>query len=92
MSWGRALGPGMPSESLTRLEGDERRPGRYLRERATEGEFYFKSKFIADDLDMTPSQVGTLTDRLKGSASGLTIERWAYTNATTWRVTRADGD
>jgi hypothetical protein len=41
---------------------------------------------------MTPSQVGTLVDRLRESATGLEIERWAYTNATTWRVTRADGD
>ena len=82
----------MRSKTQTRLDGDERRLGRYLRERTEEGEFYFKSKFIADDLDMTPSQVGTLVDRLQGSAAGLDIERWAYTNATTWRVTRSDAD
>jgi hypothetical protein len=41
---------------------------------------------------MTPSQVGTLVDRLRESAAGLDIERWAYTNATTWRVTRTNGD
>lgn len=84
--------PGMTPEIKSRLDEGERRLGRYLHERTEDGEFYFKSKFIADDLDMTPSQVGTLVDRLRESATGLEIERWAYTNATTWRVTRADGD
>lgn len=82
----------MSSETRSRPDGDERRLGRYLRERCADGEYYFKSKYIADDLDMTPSQVGTLVDRLRESAAGLDIERWAYTNATTWRVTRTDGD
>ena len=80
---------GVTSDTRTGSDGKERRLRRYLRERAADGEFYFKSKFVADDLDMTPSQVGTLVDRLQGSATGLDIERWAYTNATTWRVTRA---
>ena len=82
----------MTTETRSQLDGDERRVGRYLRERAEDGEFYFKSKFVADDLDMTPSQIGTVVDRLRTSATGLDIERWAYTNATTWRVTRADED
>jgi hypothetical protein len=82
----------MTAETESGLDGAERRLGRYLRERAADGEFYFKSKFVADDVDMTPSQVGTVVDRLRGSATGLDIERWAYTNATTWRVTRTDGD
>lgn len=80
----------MTSEARSRSDGNERRLRRYLRERTEDGEYYFKSKFVADDLDMTPSQIGTLVDRLQGSATGLDIERWAYTNATTWRVTRPD--
>ena len=80
----------MTSEARSRSDGNERRLRRYLRARTEDGEFYFKSKFVADDLDMTPSQIGTLVDRLQGSATGLDIERWAYTNATTWRVTRTD--
>lgn len=79
----------MTSDTRTGSDGKELRLRRYLRERTEDGEYYFKSKFVADDLDMTPSQVGTLVDRLQGSAMGLDIERWAYTNATTWRVTRA---
>ena len=86
----RAAVGDMTSEARTGAKGDERRLRRYLRERTEDGEFYFKSKFVADDLDMTPSQIGTLVDRLQGSATGIDIERWAYTNATTWRVTRSE--
>lgn len=67
----------------------ERRLASYLRERAADGEFYFKSKFVADDLGMTPSQVGRLVSRLDDSVEDLEVERWSYTNATTWRVTTA---
>lgn len=68
-----------PAPPAERLE-------RHLRERAADGEFYFKSKFVADDLGLSPSEVGSLVAELQGTTAGLTIERWAYTNATTWRV------
>jgi len=71
---------------------DERRLERHLRERTADGEIYVKSKFIADDLDLSPSQIGGLLGRLQESSPGLEIEKWAYTNATTWRVVRRDGD
>ena len=64
---------------LERLEG-------YLRREAAEGEAYIKSKFIADEVDLTPSQVGLLLTRLKESDGGVDVEKWSYTNATTWRV------
>lgn len=60
---------------------------RYLSQRAADGEFYFKSKFIAEEVGMTPAQIGALVSRLQGSVTDLRIERWAYTGATTWRVT-----
>lgn len=78
----------MSSTTADAPVGEERLAG-YLRERAADGEFYFKSKFVADDLDLTPSQVGRLVARLEDDADGLDIERWSYTNATTWRVTLA---
>jgi hypothetical protein len=68
----------------------ERRLERHLRERAADGEFYFKSKFVADDLGLSSSEVGSLVTGLQGSTAGLTVERWAYTNATTWRVAPVD--
>jgi hypothetical protein len=58
----------------------------YLRERAADGEVYFKSKFIADDVDLSPKEIGALMVKLKDSASELTIEKWSYTSATTWRI------
>jgi hypothetical protein len=79
----------MASESLTRLEGDERRLGRYLRERAAEGEFYFKSKFIAGDVGLSTKEIGALLSELRQSTTELTIDEWGYANATTWRVVPA---
>jgi hypothetical protein len=65
---------------------DCERLARYLRRRAAAGEYYFKSKFIADDLGMSPKTVGMLVGRLRESADAIRIEEWAYTGATTWRV------
>lgn len=77
------------SGATAETRAGEQRLASYLREQAADGEFYFKSKFIADDLGMTPSQVGRLVSRLNDSVEDLKIERWSYTNATTWRVTPA---
>ncbi len=62
----------------------------YLRERAADGELYFKSKFIADDVGLSPKEIGALIVTLQESAADLTIERWSYTGATTWRVEPAN--
>ncbi len=59
----------------------------YLREQLEDGELYFKSKFIADDVGLSPKEIGALMLQLKDSVSDLTIEKWSYTGATTWRVT-----
>ena len=58
----------------------------YLRERAADGEVYFKSKFIADDVDLSAKEIGALIINLQDSVADLSIERWSYTGATTWRV------
>ena len=58
----------------------------YLSQKAADGEMYFKSKFIADDVDLSPKEIGALMLKLKKSAPGLEIEKWSYTSATTWRV------
>ena len=71
-------------------EADERRLERYLRRCARDSDAYVKSKFIADDVDLTPSQVGLLLKRLRESEGDIDIEKWSYTNATTWRVTLAE--
>jgi len=60
----------------------------YLREQAADGELYFKSKFIADDVDLSAKEIGALILKLQDSVADLSIERWSYTSATTWRVER----
>lgn len=67
-------------------ESKEARLKQYLRERAADGEIYFKSKFIADDVGLSPKEIGALMVKLKDSAADLEIEKWSYTSATTWRV------
>lgn len=75
------------SEGTTVTEGDEReRLRRYLSRRAEDGEFYFKSKFIADDVGLSTKELGVLLSQLRDSSEGPHIEKWAYTGATTWRV------
>jgi len=58
----------------------------YLRARAEDGEMYFKSKFIADDVGLSSKEIGALIVKLQDSVDDLSIERWSYTGATTWRV------
>lgn len=62
----------------------------YLERRAGDGEIYVKSKFLAEDLDLSASQIGVLLGRLQDSAETLDIEQWSYTNATTWRIAPAE--
>jgi hypothetical protein len=70
-------------------ESKEDRLKRYLAEKAADGELFFKSKFIADDVDLSPKEIGALMVKLRESASDLEIEKWSYTSATTWRVAPA---
>ncbi|MGM0604761.1 MAG: DUF7123 family protein [Halobacteriota archaeon] len=58
----------------------------YLLDRAQDGEMYFKGKFIADDVGLSPKEIGALMVKLRDSATDLTVEKWSYTGATTWRV------
>ena len=64
----------------------EERLRSFLERKAADGEMYFKSKFIADEVGLSPKEIGALMVKLKESAPGLEIEKWSYTSATTWRV------
>jgi CRP-like cAMP-binding protein len=59
---------------------------RYLLNKVEDGELYFKSKFIADDVGLSPKEIGALMVKLRDEATDLTVEKWSYTSATTWRV------
>ena len=77
------------TEPSTQTESKETRLRDYLARRTTDGEVYFKSKFIADEVGLSPKEIGALMVKLKDSATTLDIEKWSYTSATTWRVQRA---
>jgi hypothetical protein len=62
---------------------------RYLRRRAEDGEFYFKSKFIAGEVGLSTKEIGALLPEIRRSTSALDIDEWGYANATTWRVVPA---
>ena len=77
-----------PSTDATTTDdlSKEERLKQYLLNRAEDGEMYFKGKFISDDVDLSPKEIGALMVKLSESASELTVEKWSYTGATTWRV------
>jgi CRP-like cAMP-binding protein len=92
LSWGQG-GVEVPQMSATtpaiETESKESRLKNYLTQRAADGEVYFKSKFIADEVGLSAKEIGALMVKLRESATDLEIEKWSYTSATTWRVTRA---
>jgi len=75
------------TEQQQPVDSKQQRLERYLREQLEGGELYFKSKFIADDVGLSPKEIGALMVKLKESTTEFTIEKWSYTSATTWRVT-----
>lgn len=68
-----------------------RRVREYLLEETADGPEFVKSKFVAEEIDppLSSKEVGTAMGRLADEADDLEVERWSYTNATTWRVERA---
>jgi hypothetical protein len=76
--------PSPDAESETESKYD--RLQSYLSERAADGELYFKSKFIAEEVGLSAKEIGALMVQLRDSATELEIEKWSYTSATTWRV------
>ncbi|ELZ38508.1 hypothetical protein C473_00277 [Halorubrum distributum JCM 10247] len=58
----------------------------YLRDEAADSEAYIKAKFIAEDVDLSPKEIGARLVQLQDSVQDLEIEQWSYTGATTWRI------
>lgn len=76
-----------PSTEDSTTDGKIERLRAYLRKQTeSEGELYFKSKFIAEDVGLSSKEIGALMVQLEESAVDLEIERWSYTSATTWRI------
>ena len=60
----------------------------HLRERTADGDCYCKSKFLAEELDLSAREIGQLLADLREDGEELAVERWGYSNATTWRISR----
>jgi len=58
----------------------------YLRENATD-RTYFKSRLIADDLDLSAKEVGANMTAVADAAVDIDVEKWGYSSGTTWMVT-----
>jgi hypothetical protein len=78
-----------PSTTDDDSASKEERLKAFLSQKAEDGEMYFKSKFIADEVGLSPKEIGALMVKLKDSASDLEVEKWSYTSATTWRIESA---
>jgi len=76
----------MSATTQPSTDSKEERLKSYLRQKAEDGEVYFKSKFIADEVGLSPKEIGALMVKLKDSATEIEIEKWSYTSATTWRI------
>ena len=78
-----------PSTEPDDSASKEERLKQYLLSKAQDGDLYFKSKFIADEVGLSPKEIGALMVKLRDSATELSVEKWSYTSATTWRVESA---
>jgi len=81
-----ATTPSTDCEPDADADSKEERLKQYLVSKAHDGEYFFKSKFIADEVGLSPKEIGALMVKLRDSASELVIEKWSYTSATTWRI------
>ena len=68
------------------LSEKQRRILRYLRANADE-RTYFKSRLIAEELDLSANEVGANMRALLDGDVDLTVEKWGYSSGTTWKVT-----
>ncbi len=82
--------------STTARSSNDDQPSKHERLRSylankvqSEDEVYFKSKFIAEEVGLSPKEIGALMVQLKDSATEFQVEKWSYTSATTWRIESA---
>lgn len=67
------------------LTEKQRKIRRYLLENA-DGQQYFKSRLIGEELGLSPKEVGTNLATIAETDPHLDIERWGYSSSTTWKV------
>lgn len=67
------------------LSEKQRRIYEYLRTNADD-RTYFKSRLIAEELDLSAKEVGANIRAVREAETDLTIEKWGYSSGTTWMV------
>jgi hypothetical protein len=60
---------------------------RYLENQVKDGRNFFKSKYIARETGLSSREVGTNMGILAEICPKFTIEKYSYSNSTTWLVT-----
>lgn len=68
------------------LTDKQQRILQYLREEGRT-RTYFKSRLIADDLDLTSKEVGANMRAILNGDLDVDVEKWGYSSGTTWKVT-----
>ncbi|WP_459194543.1 DUF7123 family protein [Halosimplex sp. J119] len=58
----------------------------HLREQV-DGTAYFKAKYIAEELGLSPKEVGINMGLLQDRTREVEIEQWGRSDSTTWKVT-----
>lgn len=51
--------------------------------------YYFKSCHIADEIGLTPKEIGSNIHQAREVATDISIEKWGRSSATVWEVTSA---
>ena len=67
------------------LSEKQRRILNFLRRNA-DGQTYFKSRLIGEELDLSAKEVGTNMTAIQDGDFGVTVEKWGYSSSTTWMV------
>lgn len=70
---------------IEQLSEKQRRIREYLLDNA-DGQMYFKSRLIGEELDLTPKEVGANLSTLAQADTDLDIEPWGYSSSTTWKI------
>ncbi|MEF8815044.1 MAG: hypothetical protein V5A55_14710 [Halovenus sp.] len=68
------------------LSEKQRRILEYLREHA-DNQTYFKSRLIAEEVDLSAKEVGTNMTAIAEGEFDVDVEKWGYSSSTTWMVT-----
>jgi hypothetical protein len=63
----------------------------YLENRLKEGKNFFKSKYIARDTGLSSKEVGTNMGILAENCPKFSIQKYSYSNSTTWLITPSQG-